>query len=141
MSPAPLESDRALARLPCLGGAIYKEREREREAKYQHALDGGHTVTPLICEVWGGFAPEAIICLRRLAESRAGKLTGEAAWATCGFINELPRSAALARAAQGRRARDLARGNQWQRHVGRSGARGWLSGRGAMCSPALSLDP
>ena len=58
-----------------------------RKAEYQHALDGGHTDTPLICEVWGGFAPEAIICLWRLAESRAGKLTGEAAWATCGFMS------------------------------------------------------
>ena len=53
-----------------------------RKAKYQHALDGGHTVTCLISEVWGGFAPEAVVCLRRLAESRAGELTGEAAWAT-----------------------------------------------------------
>ena len=61
-----------------------------RKAKYQHALDAGHTITPLICEVWGGFAPEAIICLRRLAESRAGKLTSEAAWstwATRGFMS------------------------------------------------------
>jgi hypothetical protein len=53
-----------------------------RTAKYQHALDSGHTVTCLISEVWGGFAPEAVVCLRRLAESRAGLLTGELAWAT-----------------------------------------------------------
>ena len=34
-----------------------------RVAKYEQALSRGHTVVPLISEVWGGFAADAIIVL------------------------------------------------------------------------------
>ena len=53
-----------------------------REAKYQQALDGGHTVVPLICEVWGGFAPEATSYLHSLAQARGDGIDPERASAT-----------------------------------------------------------
>ena len=35
-----------------------------RVAKYAEALRGGHRVVPLIAEVWGGFAVDAMSFLR-----------------------------------------------------------------------------
>ena len=61
---------------------------RPRVAKYQAALDGGHTVVPLIHEVWGGLAPGAVRYLRTLGRERAGRLDTEgelATWATTSF--------------------------------------------------------
>ena len=64
------------APLPPLGSGA------KRVAKYQKALDGGHTVVPLICEVWGGFAPEAASYLHRLAQARGDGIDPERASAT-----------------------------------------------------------
>ena len=61
-----------------------------RKAKYQEALDGGHTVVPLICEVWGGFAPEAVTYLARLAQARGDGIDQEragATWSTRSFTS------------------------------------------------------
>ena len=49
------------------------------------ALDGGHEVVPLIHEVWGGVASEAVAYLRRLADSKAGPDRATATWATSSF--------------------------------------------------------
>ena len=59
-----------------------------REAKYEQALSRGHTVVPLIAEVWGGFAADAMTFLRRLSRSRGDRLDVEehsATWATRSF--------------------------------------------------------
>ena len=56
-----------------------------RRAKYQVALDDGHEVVPLIHEVWGGAAPEAVAFLRRLADSKVGPDRATATWATSSF--------------------------------------------------------
>jgi hypothetical protein len=63
---------------------------RPRVAKYQAALDGGHTVVPLISEVWGGFAPEAASYLARLAQSRGDGISQErlgATWTTTSYTS------------------------------------------------------
>ena len=45
-----------------------------RVAKYEQALSRGHTVVPLISEVWGGFAADAMSFLRKLARTRGDRL-------------------------------------------------------------------
>ena len=59
-------------------------------AHYQAALDQGHTVVPLISEVWGGFAPEAVSYLRGLAQARSDRLDIEqesTTWTTRSFTS------------------------------------------------------
>jgi len=59
-----------------------------RAAHYQAALDGGHSVVPLITEVWGGFASEAVSYLRGLAQTRGGRIDVErlsTTWSTRSF--------------------------------------------------------
>ena len=59
-----------------------------RRGQYAQALAGGHDVTPLIHEVWGGMARDAQFYLRQLAAVREGVLSAEAAeatWATQDF--------------------------------------------------------
>ena len=61
-----------------------------RVAQYQAALDQGHTVVPLISEVWGGFAPEAVSYLRGLAQARSDRLDIEqesTTWTTRSFTS------------------------------------------------------
>ena len=61
-----------------------------REAKYQVALDGGHDVLALICEVWGGFAPESMRFLGELAQQRGDRADFEresATWSTTSFMS------------------------------------------------------
>ena len=62
--------------------------QRPRLGQYAQALAGGHEVTPLIHEVWGGCARDGVMYLRQLAAVREGPLTAEAAdatWATQDF--------------------------------------------------------
>ena len=73
---APLRSE-ILGACAADGGAsdgrCYKNGPRRgvpREATYQQALDRGHTVVPLITEVWGGFAADAMAFLRKLSRKR-----------------------------------------------------------------------
>ena len=61
-----------------------------RRAKYQTALDGGHTVQPLICEVWGGFALGATRYLNSLAQLRGDSIAEERSsctWTTRSFVS------------------------------------------------------
>ena len=60
-----------------------------RVAKYAVALRGGHRVVPLIAEVWGGFAVDAMSFLRGLAIARGDTLDVErlsTTWAARGFF-------------------------------------------------------
>ena len=57
----------------------------KKPAKYQVALDAGHDVTPLIAEVWGGMAPEAISFLHSLAQQRSDAPTLYRTWAADSF--------------------------------------------------------
>ena len=62
--------------------------QRPRLGQYAQALAGGHEVTPLIHEVWGGCSRDGVMYLRQLAAARQGPLTAEAVdatWATQGF--------------------------------------------------------
>ena len=59
-----------------------------RKAKYQHALDGGHRVVPLIHEVFGGLASEADAFMRELARLRKNALGADsvhASWSARSF--------------------------------------------------------
>jgi len=61
-----------------------------RVAKYEQALSRGHTVVPLISEVWGGFAADAMSFLRKLARTRGDRLDVEehsATWATRSYAS------------------------------------------------------
>ena len=53
-----------------------------RTAKYQHALDGGHRVIPLIHEVFGGLASDADAFMRELARLRKHALGADSVHAT-----------------------------------------------------------
>ena len=91
---APLRSE-ILGACAADGGAsdgrCYKNGPRRgmpREAKYQQALDRGHTVVPLITEVWGGFAADAMAFLRKLSRKRDDRLDIEehsTTWATTSY--------------------------------------------------------
>jgi hypothetical protein len=72
-------------------------RDTPRVAKYAAALRGGHRVVPLIAEVWGGFAVDAMPFLRGLAIARGDTLDVErlsTTWAARSFLSRL-RSARL----------------------------------------------
>ena len=59
-----------------------------RTAKYAAALEGGHDVLILICEVWGGFSPESMRFLGELAQARGDGVDLErssATWSTSSF--------------------------------------------------------
>ena len=59
-----------------------------RTAKYAAALEGGHDVLILICEVWGGFSPESMRFLGELAQQRNDSVDLECAsttWTTSSF--------------------------------------------------------
>ena len=59
-------------------------------AKYAAALRGGHRVVPLISEVWGGFAVDAMSFLRDLAIARGDTLDVErlsTTWAAKSFMS------------------------------------------------------
>ena len=54
------------------------------------ALRGGHEVIMLICEVWGGFAPEAVRFLGELAQARNDAVDLERAsttWSATSFTS------------------------------------------------------
>ena len=58
-------------------------------AKYEAALDGGHRVVPLIHEIFGGMAHEAVAFLRELSRLRAHDLGADsvhATWAAQAFV-------------------------------------------------------
>ena len=61
-----------------------------RQGKYDTAIGAGHTVIPLICEIWGGFAPDAVSYLRELAQARGDRLDLErdsTTWSTRSFTS------------------------------------------------------
>ena len=55
-----------------------------------YALNDGHTVQPLICEVWGGFALGATRYLNSLAQLRGDSIAEERSsctWTTRSFVS------------------------------------------------------
>ena len=81
-----VERDSALTRRYISG----PRRGTPRVAKYAAALRGGHRVVPLISEVWGGFAVDAMSFLRGLATARGDTLDVErlsTTWAARSFMS------------------------------------------------------